>query len=90
MLVFEVLIIAANIRTNSMQSFIIESYSISLRYSVLCKTFSQYFVSLHSFSAMLSLCVKSFLLSAYSASTMFAAILVPERFIWELISNSFF
>ena len=39
---------------------------------------SQYFVSSNSFAAILSLCIKSALLSAFCASRIFAPILVPD------------
>ena len=63
----------------STQSANIVFISLSLRKSVALSNFSQYFVSVVSFSAMEILEIKSALLCACCASATLAPILVPER-----------
>lgn len=72
---------ADKIFNNSTQSSDNELYSESEIYTVLNNNFNQYFVSAHSLKAMYILDKNSFPLIAYSASVIFAPMLVPERVI---------
>ena len=77
--VFVFLVIVMSRRKMSLQSLIMLVYSVSLIKLVSLSRSSQYSVSAHSFSDIVALSRKSFLLMAYWASVRFAPIEVPER-----------
>ena len=86
-----VLVILLNMRSNSSQSFIIETFSFSEIYSVLYNRVIQYLVSLHSLKAMYIFDRKSFLEIPHSASLIFAPTLVPLRNIcFDITYSAFF
>ncbi len=85
---FVLFIIEVNNLIISKQSVIRLSYCSLFIYSQLYSIFSQYLVSLASFKDILSLCLKSSLLSANSASHIFAPILVPDFNICDIIGCS--
>lgn len=76
-LAFAVLMELASMRKTSIHSSFIGLILSETSLFVACKSSSQYKVSLHSFWAIESLCTKSALLSACSASRWFAATAVP-------------
>ena len=78
-LAFVFLVVVMSMRKISLQSFIMLVYSVSVIKLVSLSRSSQYSVSAHSFSDIVALSKKSFLLMAYWASVRFAPIDVPER-----------
>ena len=74
-----VLIVDVSNLSNSSQSNTIELCILVFKYLVACNKSNQYFDSFASFKPILNLCIKSFVLSAYSASLIIAPTDVPLR-----------